>query len=735
MFRRLRFPRFLRAIIVALFIVQNALAPVQALAASTPPPAFPVAQEEEPPIDAEELPPVEPAPGLFGDEEIAPPPIHVSDALPPLAPAIVRIEGAQSLLLPGDTAQVTVRVWQHDDWETELTLRVNLPDQLLLEEEGPLSWTLPQNVQEGPAIVQTLNVVWQGAPIDTTGALIQVLAVVEAEGYAPVKDVVQLADLPLDLETPLDAAAATQETTSAAQQSSGIDAPEPVLPSVSHLTSDLQTGGSTINYPIDVPQGLGGMAPNLNLGYSSVSVDDLRDANGMDDINDTGSYKAQAGLAGLGWHIGGMSYIALSDRGEPTVFEDDEFQLVLNGKSSKMQITGLDNDSIYGTAGTYGVASPWTFSKVEYYLSDKQKNGRTVKRAGEWVVTTSDGTKHYFGSPTHPLDGQGQLGTFQHQQLLLAGDGSGFSYWLPTKWYLRQSVDPLGNKIEYHYDAEIAGVESNCSAPPPISTDATTYHSAVRPVEIRWSYTGINPPGDLSGPRDRQTYKMRVQFGYEERGESDWQVKDYEDDDCVQAMFSKERLQDIRVEVRKADNSDWHTLRRYHLDYDLNSPECNDYPSNFNVDSIHSELASITHHGEDDGVLNRQCFFHLRKNGARHGQVYIGRVYNGWGAHVDYGYSKVPLRWCAVSDEYEIDDPTNNNDPINGEECPYSNSDPNVADNIEHERRWYVSTMATYNDGLGGGRSVVRFDYEGRAALQMTRDSVDYYTVIDIMSR
>ena len=95
------------------------------------------------PIDEGEVPPLEEMPGLFSSEEITPPPIQVPEPALPLVPAIVRLQSSQRLLRPGDTAQLTVRVWQHDDWETELTLRVDLPAQLQLVEEQPLTWTLP----------------------------------------------------------------------------------------------------------------------------------------------------------------------------------------------------------------------------------------------------------------------------------------------------------------------------------------------------------------------------------------------------------------------------------------------------------------------------------------------------------------------------------------------------------------------------------------------------------------
>ena len=509
----------------------------------------------------------------------------------------------------------------------------------------------------------------------------------------------------------------------------GLNESGEVLPSVSHLTSDLQTGGSNIHYPIDLPQGLGGMAPALSLGYSSVSVDDLRDANGLndpaDDVEWNDEYVAQAGLAGLGWNIGGLSYIARA-KGLETIddFLDDEYQLVLNGQSSKLDVVAIAPNNIYGAEASapYGVASPWTFFKIRYGLIPvRTQNGREVRHSGEWIVTTSDGTKHYFGSSVNPLgfDGQGKLNKFEHQGLILsAGNNQNGSFytWVANKWYLRQSIDPLGNKIEYHYDAEFASV-GDCSSTS-ANYDDQTYHSAVRPNEIRWSFTGVNPPGDPSGPRDRQSYKMRVQFDYEDRSMQDWQVKDYEGDDCMQAMFSKKRLQDIRVRVKNVNNSGWHTLRRYHLDYNRNSPQCAQYVGDFNVGSIHSQLASIAHYGEDGGLLNRQCFFHLRKNGAKHGQVYIGRVNNGWGAMVEYGYQKVRLRLCQVSDNYVIDDPADG--PVSGPECPRN-------DTFGTDKRWFVSTMGTYNDGLGGGTSVVRFEYAGRTALQLTRDSVDYY--------
>ncbi|MBI3958209.1 MAG: hypothetical protein HY328_05320, partial [Chloroflexi bacterium] len=76
-----------------------------------------------------------------------------------------------------------------------------------------------------------------------------------------------------------------------------------LLPTVKSFTADGFTGYAQVSYPIETPDGLGGMNPGLSLNYSSGVVDDM--------INFVGGvfYGAQASWVGYGWHLGGMSAI------------------------------------------------------------------------------------------------------------------------------------------------------------------------------------------------------------------------------------------------------------------------------------------------------------------------------------------------------------------------------------------------------------------------------------------
>ena len=147
------------------------------------------------------------------------------------------------------------------------------------------------------------------------------------------------------------------------------------------------TGSFSHSYPIQVPRGRGGLAPQVSLNYSSSS---------------------RNSWTGVGWDLS-LGYIERStEDGEPKYNDDDDiFMIRMPGVSGEL----VEEDG-------------------EYRLKDEGAFLRLVKSGDTWVVTAKSGTKFYFGENTNcKLDGG--FGTF--------------------RWYLSRIVDPNGNTITYTY--------------------------------------------------------------------------------------------------------------------------------------------------------------------------------------------------------------------------------------------------------------------------------------------
>ncbi|MCB0116817.1 MAG: hypothetical protein KDD84_22115, partial [Caldilineaceae bacterium] len=100
-----------------------------------------------------------------------------------------------------------------------------------------------------------------------------------------------------------------------------------VMPTVNGFASDNHTGNATVRYPVETPEGLGGMGPNLGLSYSSGGTDDLENLVGIH------NYNVQADWTGFGWHLDGLSYIARD-------FSKGNYYLVMDGVSTKINWAG-----------------------------------------------------------------------------------------------------------------------------------------------------------------------------------------------------------------------------------------------------------------------------------------------------------------------------------------------------------------------------------------------------------
>ncbi len=198
-----------------------------------------------------------------------------------------------------------------------------------------------------------------------------------------------------------------------------------------------------------VPPPLNGPAPKLQLTYSAQSVDGR-----------TAATNNQGSVVGEGFDLASSyierGYVSCSDDGQAGKYDQcwksDNATLVMNGASNK-----LVQDSVTGL---------WRLqkddgSRVRRYTGTSANNPDNNKET--WEVTTTDGTKYYFGLSAIP----GVTGSTESVwDVPVAGNNTGEPCFAngtalsgrfctqAWRWNLDYVVDPHGNAMSYWYAAE-----------------------------------------------------------------------------------------------------------------------------------------------------------------------------------------------------------------------------------------------------------------------------------------
>ncbi len=268
---------------------------------------------------------------------------------------------------------------------------------------------------------------------------------------------------------------------------------KPYIPGVQEFQTDLFTGAATVNYPLSVPPGRAGMAPKLNLTYSSAV------ANSFDS-------QTQASNVGVGWSLetGYIARVVHHYSSSNTTYFLHSYTLVLDGVSYEL---------VPGADGHYHTTNE-SFIRIDKNTSNDNP--------GKWTVYTKDGTKYVFGGgaayrtrwsrrdpdPDHP--------TIQGEENYL--------------WVLKSVTDLHNNEIKYTYTKDTLVADPNNTA----SCTAGDYDTAIYPSLIQYNFEGSTPRSELA-------------FVYSTRSD---QVKYFTTTQCGRAPYSKKKLD--RVETRTA---------------------------------------------------------------------------------------------------------------------------------------------------------------------------------------
>ncbi|MFF3333828.1 polymorphic toxin-type HINT domain-containing protein [Streptomyces sp. NPDC002888] len=221
--------------------------------------------------------------------------------------------------------------------------------------------------------------------------------------------------------------------------------------------TNLNTGDFSWSYDMPVPGVPGAFAPKVSLAYSSGGIDGR-----------TANTNNQASWAGDGFSLwpGSIerSYKSCADDGVQNAdgskpgdvcWAYDNASLSFNGHSGELIATGTDSFRIKGDDGT----------KVDrLYGSGTNVRANGAHNDEYWRVTTTDGTRYYFGYNRLTGWASGDPETNSTWTVPVFGDDSGepchaaafADSWCQQawRWNLDYAVDTHGNTIAYYYNKE-----------------------------------------------------------------------------------------------------------------------------------------------------------------------------------------------------------------------------------------------------------------------------------------
>jgi len=289
----------------------------------------------------------------------------------------------------------------------------------------------------------------------------------------------------------------------------GLEATGDRLPSIKAFSVDELTGAATIQVPIEAPTGLGGMAPQVSLSYSSAIMDDWRR------IAQNKLYvPVRGGSAGASWNVSGISYIARTDDNfnQNTSESAKTFAMVLNGQSVSL----IYRDGKWRT-------NPEIFADVQWTGSGSRLSGTAPYGAYDWnywSVTLADGTRYEFGELA--AFNSNQSTTYNQTKIHRVSAGSSNYYRLTQRWYLRKVINtveyvsgtPVMNTMFYTYKSEYSTFTEGLPAGW-TSGGHNWYIRTIDPTGIYWSsHDAIAASGDIP-------YKLRMSFEYSPNSRQD----------------------------------------------------------------------------------------------------------------------------------------------------------------------------------------------------------------------
>ncbi|WP_329562234.1 TreTu family toxin [Kitasatospora sp. NBC_01266] len=239
-------------------------------------------------------------------------------------------------------------------------------------------------------------------------------------------------------------------------------------------------GNFTYSYPIQLPGGMGGKAPNVELSYDSSAVDGM-----------TSSTNSQSSWIGDGWSYSPgfieRSYKSCSNDGIA-----NSGDLCWGGQNATLSLGGHSGTLVRDdTTGVWHLQSD-DGSKIEQLTG--APNG--LNNGEYWRVTTGDGTQYYFGQnhlpggdgtdpATNSAWGEPVYSPNSGDPCYSSGSGQGSNCTMGWRWNLDYVVDTHQNLVTYDYATETnsynrGGGQNNGAG------SLTSYVRGGYPTQISW---------------------------------------------------------------------------------------------------------------------------------------------------------------------------------------------------------------------------------------------------------
>ena len=287
-------------------------------------------------------------------------------------------------------------------------------------------------------------------------------------------------------------------------------------PGMADYTVGLHTGSAAVNIPIEVPEGLGGLTPQLLLNYDSVRV------NGMKTFDALGSW------VGIGWDLAVGN---VSKTQNPV--EDEDPEDVYGVYPYSLEMPGAAGN----LAEDKNTPGKWYTKQHDYLKIEFQNN--------TWTITDKSGTSYFFGETDESRQ-------WDHHS----------TYDDYYRWNLSRIRDTKGNEIRITYWKQFDGSDV----------------IAAYPSEIKYAYRDSNTPlalvrfnylRDEAPPFGDTYYRYKADYGGYVRRDTteDYDCNDDYDYDAPE-FFETRVLEGVDV-FRKSLSGEESLVRSYSFTYDL----------------------------------------------------------------------------------------------------------------------------------------------------------------------
>ncbi|MFF1681929.1 polymorphic toxin-type HINT domain-containing protein [Streptomyces sp. NPDC058256] len=371
-----------------------------------------------------------------------------------------------------------------------------------------------------------------------------------------------------------------------------------------------QTGSFTWQYPLRVPPAVAGPSPQLGLGYNSGSTDGR-----------TASSNNQTSWIGEGFDLSAgyieRSYRSCTDDGHDEAGAQ-KYDLCWHSDNATMNFGGRAGELVKKSADEFRL---------------KQDDGTRIERKTGgfnsdnndeyWLVTTTDGTRYYFGKGKRESEAADAENTNATLEVPVFGDDKDEPCHADTfkdsrcqqawRWNLDYVVDVHGNSMTYYY-----GTESNkydtVRGDKVVAYDRGGYlkrieygeregkeNTTAAPAQVVFTTaercTGAAAdcePGDLK----ESTATRWPDVPFEQICTSDTECKDQ----WAPTFFTRKRLAKVSTQVLQSDGTTYNDVDVWELAHKYQSADTTHSPALW--------LESITHSGKDGAnKLPKLTFF------------------------------------------------------------------------------------------------------------------------------